>query len=209
VRRARFINSTHDLRVSFCILFSTIYGTLQGLTHQGGPQSLRNSLALFRPDFWYSFLRGLRGWPSSAYYWYQLLNIFCQAKSHCFASHRTTHGPQQQLSCDPLPLNILITEVYSIYIKRLLFERRSRSGQQVRTSIRLVLGVSFGPTDPPDETASKGRPSCLPNSAALIMAPPIKQENLPPLEDCRLLLKNAVDINLKGHFIVSRRDGAR
>jgi hypothetical protein len=35
------------------------------------------------------------------------------------------------------------------------------------------------------------------------MAPPIKQENLPPLEDCRLLLKNAVEIKLKAshqHF---------
>jgi hypothetical protein len=51
--------------------------------------------------------------------------------------------------------------------------------------------------------------SCLPNSAALIMAPPIKQEKPPPLEDCRLLLKNAVDIKLKGHFIISRRDGSR
>jgi hypothetical protein len=28
------------------------------------------------------------------------------------------------------------------------------------------------------------------------MAPPIKQENLPPLEDCRLLLKNAVNVRL-------------
>jgi hypothetical protein len=28
------------------------------------------------------------------------------------------------------------------------------------------------------------------------MAPPIKQENLPPLEDCRLLLKNAVNVKL-------------
>jgi hypothetical protein len=41
------------------------------------------------------------------------------------------------------------------------------------------------------------------------MAPPIKQENLPPLEDCRLLLKNAVNVKLKGHFIISRRHGAR
>jgi hypothetical protein len=133
--------------------------------------------------------------PRTRYrYRYQLLTELEQAKSHCFASHRTTHGLQQQISFDPLPLNILITEIYSIYIKGLLFERRSRSGQQVRRSIRLVLGGgSFGPTDPPDETASKGRPSCLPNSAALIMAPPIKQENPPPLEDCRLLRKNAVD----------------
>jgi hypothetical protein len=30
------------------------------------------------------------------------------------------------------------------------------------------------------------------------MAPPIKQENLPAMEDCRLLLNNAVDIKLKG-----------
>jgi hypothetical protein len=29
------------------------------------------------------------------------------------------------------------------------------------------------------------------------MAPPIKQENLPALEDCRLLLKNAVNVKLK------------
>jgi hypothetical protein len=29
------------------------------------------------------------------------------------------------------------------------------------------------------------------------MAPPIKQESLPALEDCRLLLKIAVDIKLK------------
>jgi hypothetical protein len=29
------------------------------------------------------------------------------------------------------------------------------------------------------------------------MAPPIKQENLPAMEDCRLRLKNAVDIKLK------------
>jgi hypothetical protein len=28
------------------------------------------------------------------------------------------------------------------------------------------------------------------------MAPPIKQENLPVMEDCRLLLKNAVEIKL-------------
>jgi hypothetical protein len=41
------------------------------------------------------------------------------------------------------------------------------------------------------------------------MAPPIKQENLPAMEDCRLLLKNAVDIRLKGLVIISRRDGAR
>jgi hypothetical protein len=41
------------------------------------------------------------------------------------------------------------------------------------------------------------------------MAPPIKQENLPAMEDCRLLLKNAVNVKLKGHFIISRRDGAR
>jgi hypothetical protein len=35
------------------------------------------------------------------------------------------------------------------------------------------------------------------------MAPPIKQENLPALEDCRLLLKNAVNVKLKAshqHF---------
>ena len=35
------------------------------------------------------------------------------------------------------------------------------------------------------------------------MAPPIKQENLPAMEDCRLLLKNAIDIKLKAslqHF---------
>jgi hypothetical protein len=29
------------------------------------------------------------------------------------------------------------------------------------------------------------------------MAPPIKQENLPAMEDCRLLLKNAFEIKLK------------
>jgi hypothetical protein len=29
------------------------------------------------------------------------------------------------------------------------------------------------------------------------MASPIKQENLPAIEDCRLLLKNAVEIKLK------------
>jgi hypothetical protein len=29
------------------------------------------------------------------------------------------------------------------------------------------------------------------------MAPPIKQENLPAMEDCCLLLKNAIDIKLK------------
>jgi hypothetical protein len=28
------------------------------------------------------------------------------------------------------------------------------------------------------------------------MAPPIKQENLPALEDCRLLLKNAINVKL-------------
>jgi hypothetical protein len=117
--------------------------------------------------------------------------------------------PPQQISCDPLPLNILITEIYSIYIEGSLFERRSRSGQQVRRSIRLVLWGSFGPTNPPDEFASKGRPSCLPNRGTLTMAPPIKQENLPAMEDCRLLLKNAVNVKLKGHFIISRRDGAR
>jgi hypothetical protein len=35
------------------------------------------------------------------------------------------------------------------------------------------------------------------------MAPPIKQENLSAMEDCRLLLKNAIDIKLKAshqHF---------
>jgi hypothetical protein len=35
------------------------------------------------------------------------------------------------------------------------------------------------------------------------MASPIKQENLPAMEDCRLLLKNAVNIKLKAslqHF---------
>jgi hypothetical protein len=37
------------------------------------------------------------------------------------------------------------------------------------------------------------------------MAPPIKQENLPVMEDCRLLLKNAVEIKLKGLFTISRR----
>jgi hypothetical protein len=99
-------------------------------------------------------------------------------------------------------LIILIAEIYSIYIEGSLFERRSRSGQQVRRSIRFVwfLGGVLPydrPTNPPDETASKGRPSCLPNSAALIMAPPIKQENLPVMEDCRLLLKNTVDIKQK------------
>jgi hypothetical protein len=41
------------------------------------------------------------------------------------------------------------------------------------------------------------------------MAPPIKKENLLAMEVCRLLLKNAVDIKLKGLFIISRRDGAR
>jgi hypothetical protein len=29
------------------------------------------------------------------------------------------------------------------------------------------------------------------------------------LEDCRQLLKNAVNVKLKGHFIFSRRHGAR
>jgi hypothetical protein len=53
------------------------------------------------------------------------------------------------------------------------------------------------PTDCTDELASKGRPSCPPHPAALVMAPPIKKENLPAMEDCRVLLKNVVDIKLK------------
>jgi hypothetical protein len=118
----------------------------------------------------------------------------------------------QQISCDPLPLTILITEIYSIYIEGSLLERRSRLGRQVRRSIRLVPGgvlLNDRPTDPPDEFASKGRPSCPPNLGTLTMAPPIKQENLPAMEDCHLMLKNAVDIKLKGLFIISRSDGAR
>jgi hypothetical protein len=59
------------------------------------------------------------------------------------------------------------------------------------------------PTNPPDDFASKGRPSCLPILDALTMAPPIKKENLLAMEVCRLLLKNAVDIKLKGLFIIS------
>jgi hypothetical protein len=41
------------------------------------------------------------------------------------------------------------------------------------------------------------------------MAPPIKQENLPAMDDCRLQLKNAVKIKLKGLLIISLRHGAR
>jgi hypothetical protein len=59
------------------------------------------------------------------------------------------------------------------------------------------------PTNPPDEFASKGRPSCPPNTGTLTMAPHIKKENLSTMEDCCLLLKNAIEIKLKGLFIIS------
>jgi hypothetical protein len=69
--------SSERLRVVFCeLFFGTSLSICQGLTHQGGPQRLRISLALFWPDSWYSFLRGLRGWPIKGYNWYLLLSPF-------------------------------------------------------------------------------------------------------------------------------------
>jgi hypothetical protein len=134
---------------------------------------------------------------------YQLLSLIEQAKNHCFASHRTTHA---SLSSAPTDL------LRSFAIEGSLLERRSRSGQQVRRSIRLVPGGEFCPMTAPLTPLLIWHPKGgLPASrtcAHYRMAPPIKQENLPAMEDCRLLLKNAVEIKLKGLFIISRRDGA-
>jgi hypothetical protein len=66
-----------------------------------------------------------------------------------------------------------------------------------------------GPLTPLMRLHPKGGLPASRTCAHYSMAPPIKQENVPAMEDCRLLLKNAVDIKLKGLFIISRRHGAR
>jgi hypothetical protein len=97
-------------------------------------------------------------------------------------------------------LIILITEIYSIY-RRVVVGKKKPIGPTGKEIHLFGFGGEFCPMTaqltPLMRLHLKG---ALPASRTWThyrMAPPIKQENFPAMEDCRLLLKNIVDIKLK------------
>jgi hypothetical protein len=126
-----------------------------------------------------------------------------RANNHCFASHRTTHAPLSGATTDLL-LSFAIDYSdlrYLFYIYRRVVVAKKKAIGPTGKEIQLFgfwreFCPMTAPLTPLMRTHSKGGLPASRSWTYYSMAPPIKQENLPAMEDCRLRLKNAVNVKL-------------
>jgi hypothetical protein len=143
--------------------------------------------------------------------YYQFYPIIEQVKSHRFASHPTTHAPLSGASTDLLRSFAIdysnFRDLFYTY-GRVVVGKKKPIGPTGKEIQMFGSGGEFCPMTAPLTPLMIWHPKGgLPASRTWThyrMALPIKNENLPAMEDCRLLLKNAVDIKLKASVNVKR-----